>query len=108
MPVEPYKRLSTIYKSAQVQNHSAEMFLAMAILSPTNQEHGKNNLNLKVKLEKYFRNKVKSPSFRKAINGLRLRSKIYLLFIFAVGIVRIVDVAQQGRQLVHLLDLKND
>ena len=56
MPVEPYKRLSTIYKSAQVQNHSAEMFLAMAILSPTNQEHGKNNLNLKVKLEKYFRN----------------------------------------------------
>lgn len=75
MPVEPYKRLSTIYKSAQVQNHSAEMFLAMAILSPTNQEHGKNNLNLKVKLEKYFRNKVKSPSFRKAINGLRLRSK---------------------------------
>ena len=106
MPVEPYKRLSTIYKSAQVQNHSAEMFLAN--LSPTNQEHGKNNLNLKVKLEKYFRNKVKSPSFRKAINGLRLRSKIYLLFIFAVGIVRIVDVAQQGRQLVHLLDLKND
>ena len=73
MPVEPYKRLSTIYKSAQVQNHSAEMFLAN--LSPTNQEHGKNNLNLKVKLEKYFRNKVKSPSFRKAINGLRLRSK---------------------------------